>query len=103
MVCNNPACIGNYDFDNISNFAIQRFVEGNNTLDMLVEAKSAREVEEICLVCLLDVEDDKIQELELSCNHSVECEVTTCREQLRDMIENELKNKNTDSNFKKIV
>ncbi len=101
MVCRNPSCLGNYDFDHISSFAIQRFVEGLSTVDMLVEAKTTKEVEEICLVCLLDVEDDKIQELQLSCQNSVNCKVTNCREQLRDIIEYKLRCKKNGPYFNK--
>jgi len=103
MFCGNPKCIGNYDFDRISAFAIQRFVDGHNTIDMLTEAKTSREVEEICLVCLLDVDDNKITELDLSCLHSVDCEVTNCREQLRELIEYELKINKNECSFKKIL
>jgi hypothetical protein len=103
MVCRNPTCLGNYDFDHISSYAVQRFVEGQSTIDLLVEAKTTKEVEEICLVCLLDVEDNKIQELELSCQNSVDCEVTNCREQLREMIEYKLKCKNSEIKFKKVL
>jgi len=103
MVCRNPACLGNYDFDHISEYAIRRYVEGHNTVDMLVAAKSATEVEEISLVCLLDVSDNEVHKLELSCRNSLECEVTICRKQLRDMIEYKLKCKGNDSKFKKIL
>ena len=70
MTCHNPVCLGNYDFDRIAFFARKRFIEGCNTVTLLEQAVSEREKEEIALVCLLDVEDDKIQELYLSCRHS---------------------------------
>ncbi|MFV1985174.1 MAG: hypothetical protein ACC657_16615 [Thiohalomonadales bacterium] len=103
MVCRNPSCLGNYDFDHICTIAIQRFVEGYNTVDMLVGAKTTQEVEEICLVCLLDVEDNKIEEMELSCEHSVNCKVTNCREQLREIIEYKLRCKKNNVNLKKAL
>jgi hypothetical protein len=90
MVCRNPGCLGNYDFDHIAFFAKKRFVDGFDTVSMLEHAKSEREKEEIALVCLLDVEDDQIRNLKLSCRYKDQCKVTTCREKLKEMIEHEL-------------
>ncbi len=90
MTCHNPGCLGNYDFDHIAFFARKRFVEGCNTITLLEQAESEREKEEITLVCLLDVEDDKIQDLQLSCRHAGSCKVTDCRDKLKKMIEEEL-------------
>jgi hypothetical protein len=83
-------CLGNYDFDQIAYFAKKRFVEGFNTLTLLEQAESEREKEEIALVCLLDVEDDKIRELQLCCRHSYVCKVVGCRGKLEKIIEEEL-------------
>ena len=82
--------MGNYDFDQIAYFAKKRFVEGCNTINLLEQAESEREKEEIALVSLLDVEDDEIRDLELSCKHSAACEVIDCRDRLRKMINDEL-------------
>ena len=90
MVCRNPGCLGNYDFDHIAYFARKRFVEGCNTVSLLEQAKSEQEKEEIALVCLLDVEDDQIQDLKLSCRYNGQCKVTSCRAKLKKMIEEEL-------------
>ncbi len=90
MVCRNPGCLGNYDFDQIAFYAKKRFVEGYDTVSLLEQAKSEREREEIALVCMLDVEDDLIRDLKLSCRYSNTCKVTTCREKLKKMIEHEL-------------
>lgn len=90
MVCRNPGCLGNYDFDQIASFARKRFVEGYDTLSLMEQAKSEREKEEIALVCMLDVEDDQIRDLQLSCKYSRQCKVTTCREKLKKMITDEL-------------
>jgi hypothetical protein len=90
MVCRNPGCLGNYDFDHIAFFAKKRFVEGYDTVSLMNRAKSEREKEEIALVCLLDVEDDHIRDLKLSCRYSGQCKVTTCRAKLKKMIEQEL-------------
>jgi len=62
MTCNNPRCLGNYNFDHIAFFARKRFVEGCNTVTLLEKAESEREKEEIALACLLDIEDNKIRD-----------------------------------------
>jgi len=93
MLCHNPRCLGNYDFDHIAFFARKRFVEGCNTVTLLEQAESECEKEEIALVCLLDVEDDKIRDLQLCCRHANRCKVTDCRVKLKKMIEEELANR----------
>lgn len=93
MTCHNPGCLGNYDFDHIALFAIKRYVEGYNTVTLLEQAESAREKEEIALVCLLDVEDNKIQDLDLCCGHAGHCKVINCRDKLKKMIAEELSKK----------
>jgi hypothetical protein len=90
MICQNPDCLGHYDFDNIAYFAKKRFVEGCNTVALLEQAESEREKEEIALVSLLDVEDDQIRDLELSCKHDKQCKVLDCRDRLKKMIQDEL-------------
>jgi len=90
MSCHNPGCMGNYDFDNIAYFARKRFIEGVSTLLLLEQATSDRERQEIALVSLLDVEDDQIRYLRLSCIHSEECMVFNCRAKLKSMLQEEL-------------
>jgi hypothetical protein len=90
MPCQNPGCMGNYDFDHIAFFAIKRFVEGCNTIELLGAAKTEREKEEIALVCLLHLEDDVIQDLKLCCKYAGQCKTINCREKLKKMIAEEL-------------
>lgn len=90
MTCSNPGCLGNYDFDQISLHARKRFIEGYSTITLMEQAKSEQEKEEIALVCMLDVEDDVVQDMELSCRHTGDCKVTNCRTKLKEMIEYEL-------------
>ena len=93
MVCRNQGCLGNYDFDQIAFFAKKRFVEGYKTVTLLEQAESEREKEEIALVCLLDVEDDKIRDLKLCCRHAGRCKVIDCRDKHINMIDEELVNR----------
>lgn len=90
----NPKCMGSYDFEHIACFARKRFVEGFDTVSLLQQARSQREKEEIALVCMLDVEDEFVRNLKLNCRHAIECEVTDCRDRLRELIERDLAGKN---------
>lgn len=82
----NRECLGKYNFENIAHFAKKRFIEGCDTIELLKQAKSESEKEEIALVCLLDVEDEQIVALELNCKHASECRITDCRDRLRKLI-----------------
>ena len=88
--CYNPKCLGNYNFEHMAYFARKRFVEGFDTVALLQMANSPRQKEEIALVCMLDVEEGVIRDLQLSCRHADACEVTDCRDRLRELIERDL-------------
>ncbi len=90
MVCKKPECLGNYDFDKIVYFARMKFIEGYSTIELLKLASSQNEKEEIALVCLLDVDDDKVRDLQLTCKYVGDCLSINCREKLKRMIEEEL-------------
>jgi hypothetical protein len=90
MVCKKPECLGNYDFDKIAYFARMKFIEGYSTIELLKLASSQYEKEEIALVCLLDVDDEKILDLELTCKYVGKCISMDCRQKLKRMIEEEL-------------
>lgn len=91
MPCQNPRCMGNYNFDHISFFAKKRFIEGCNTIELMKAAKTEKEKEEIALVSLLDIEDGQIQDLHLCCKHTGRCKAIDCRNKLIKMIEKELR------------
>ena len=87
-------CFGNYDFDKIADFARKRFVEGQSTIQLLQQAKTESERQEIALVCMLDVEDELVLDISLDCRYAEDCKVTNCRDKLRQLIESELQNQN---------
>ena len=86
MSCQNPVCMGNYDFNHIAFFALKRFVEGVSTIALLTNAINEREKEEIALVSLLDVEDGEVRDLQLCCKHAGVCKAINCRHKLKLMI-----------------
>lgn len=90
MECSNPKCLVNYNFDHIAFFAIKRFVEGQETIDLMKCARTQREREEVALVSMLDMDDDNIRELNLCCKHAKNCKSLLCREKLRLVIEDAL-------------
>ena len=94
MTCYNPGCLGNYDFDSIVLFARKRFIEGFNTIELMENATSDREKEEIAFVAMLDLNDKTVTELHLDCKHAGACKVTNCRNLLKQMIQEELSTKN---------
>ena len=90
MVYHNRGCMGDYDFDNIASFARKRFVEGYNTIELMEQAKTDREKEEIALVAMLDLDDATVQDLKLFCRYSDRCKLTNCRKLLKQLIERDL-------------
>jgi len=92
MDCYSPDCLGNYNFEHIAFFAKKRFIEGCHTVALLQQASTQCEKEEIALVSLLDVEDDEIRDLQLSCRHAGACRMMDCRSRLKKLIEAELAN-----------
>lgn len=87
MVKEIPHCMGDYNFDEIADFAQQHFVDGIDTVSLLIHAKNQREKEEIMLVSLLDVADDRVRAIELSCRYADQCQITDCRDRLRCKLE----------------
>lgn len=90
MPNHSPGCFGNYDFDNIAKFAKKRFIDGNSTINLLKQARSQTEREEIALVCMLDVQDEFVLDVKVDCRYANDCKVTNCRDKLRRLIETEL-------------
>jgi len=87
----NPDCLGQYDFEHIVDYAYKKFVEGYSTIELLQKAKSQREKEEIALVASMDIDDETVSSLNLSCQHASECQVSTCRQVIKELIEKQLK------------
>jgi len=89
-----PGCIGNYNFAIVTLFARIRFIEGCNTIDLMKNASTHREKEEIALVVMLDLNDKTVTDLKLDCKHAGTCKITTCRNLLIKMINKSLDQKN---------
>ena len=67
MACYVRGCLGNYNFAKIALFARKRFIEGCNTIDLMRNARTHLEKEEIALVAMLDLNDKTVTDLRLDC------------------------------------
>ncbi len=81
-----PDCLGNYNFEHIAFYAKKRFIDGCDTVGLIAQAETEREKEEIALVSLLEVKDNEIRDIELSCRYARTCKILDCRDRLRKMI-----------------
>ncbi|MCK4951834.1 MAG: hypothetical protein KAS48_08445 [Gammaproteobacteria bacterium] len=88
--CHIPKCMENYDFNEIAFFAKKHYIEGCNTIELMGAAKTGREREEIALVSLLQVENDKFRDIQLFCKHPEQCKFMDCRDRLRNRLEEEI-------------
>lgn len=86
-----PKCMGQYNFKEVAAFARKRFIEGIDTISLLMQAQSEREKEQIILVSLLDVDADEVEDLQLSCRYADQCDIKACRKRLRGQLESDLK------------
>lgn len=89
MPCQNPGCMRKYDFDHIAFYARKRYVEGISTIVLLCNAKTDGEKTLIILASLLDLDDDKIRELQPYCSGQCQHLMFDLRDRLRLMIEQE--------------
>ncbi|HEB93815.1 MAG TPA: hypothetical protein ENI94_10215 [Gammaproteobacteria bacterium] len=83
-------CLGDYDFEHIAYYAKKRFIDGISTVTLIAQAKTARAKEEIALVSMLDITDEDIRDMQLSCRYADECRIMDCRDRLRKMITEKL-------------
>lgn len=81
------ACLGDYNFSRIAEYAKKRFIDGISTVTLLTQATTEREREEIALVCLLDIEDAEVHDLQLTCQYAHNCKIDFCRDVLRKLIQ----------------
>lgn len=81
------ACLGDYQFSRIADYAKKRYIDGISTMVLMNQATSEKEREEIALVCLLDIEDSEVKSLKLTCKYATECKIDFCRDVLRKMIQ----------------
>ena len=80
-------CLGNYNFDNIAQYAHQHFIEGCSLLELFQRAKSNRQRQEATLVSYMDYKDKKIENLELTCQYKEQCKATNCQLIIKEKIE----------------
>ena len=94
MECYVPGCLSNYNFANLELFARNQFIEGCNTIDLMRNARTYREKEEIALVAMLDLSNKTVTDLRLDCKHADTCKSTHCRNLLNKIVKEGLVKKN---------
>lgn len=87
MKNSNVGCFGQYDFNHIVKFAKKRFIDGCSTISLLKQARTEVEREEIALVCMLDIKDEVVLDLQLECRYADKCKITNCRDKIRKLLE----------------
>lgn len=86
MTCFNSECVSHSDFERIAFYARKRFVEGVDTITLMVQARDDLEKREIALAALLDLDDDCIRNLNLfSCSNQA-CTAGSYRPKLQQML-----------------
>ncbi len=85
-----PDCLGDYDFEHIAYYAKRRFIDEVSTVTLIAQAKTARAKEEIALVSMLDIRDEDIRDIQLSCRYADKCQIMNCRDRLRKMIKKQI-------------
>lgn len=58
MITDSSNYFGELDFEHLAYYAHKRYIEGVQTIELMKQANSDQEKEEIALVALLDVQDD---------------------------------------------
>lgn len=89
MACQSTGCVKRYQYERVAHYARKRYVEGIATVVLLCRARAEDEKQLIVLASMLDVDDEKFQELMPSCNCRCRHRMLEFRERLRIMLEAE--------------
>lgn len=81
-----PKCLGDYNFKHIAFYAVKRFIDGDDLIMLMEQAGSGHAKEEVALVCKLDIEDETIMGIDITCRYDNQCQVHDCRSQIKKMI-----------------
>ena len=89
MPCEHHGCLRQFDFEHIAFYARKRYVEGISTIVLLCNAKTECDKTLIALASLLDLDDDRIRELQPCCSDTCQRLMFDLRDRLRLMIRRE--------------
>lgn len=87
MTCFHSECISNSDFERIALYARKRFIEGIDTVTLMIQASDELEKREIALAALLGLDDDSIRDLNLFTCDNQACKASSYRPKLQQMLE----------------
>ena len=83
-------CFCEYDIDELIHVGHKRYVENIPTVELMKNALSEKEKDEICVISMLDVDDDKLEKLRGDRVVDQKCNVISCRRLLRKQIKRKL-------------
>jgi len=83
-------CFCNYDLDELIELGYKKYVKNIPTVELMKEATSEKEKDEICVISMLDVDDDKLEEVMSDMLEDEKCNVLSCRKLLRRQIRKKL-------------
>ena len=83
-------CFCDYDIDELIEVARKRYVDKVPTVDLMQRSGSPKEKDEVCIVSMLDVDDEKLAELVKKSLIDEKCDVISCRRFLKKQISRKL-------------
>ncbi len=86
-------CFCKYGDNELAAIARKKFVDQRSTMDLMESAKSEREMDEVAVISLFDVEDVALSELMKEKLEDDRCSVVSCRKMLKRQIEGMIKAK----------
>ena len=79
-------CFCEYDIDELIDLGYRRYVKNIPTVELMNEAISEKEKDEVCVISMLDIDDDKLEEVMGDMTADKKCNIISCRRLLRKQI-----------------
>lgn len=80
------ACFCEYDLDDLIDVGYKRYVKNIPTVELMEKAISEKEKDEICLISMLDIDEDNLAEVMGDLIVDEKCHILSCRRLLRKQI-----------------
>ena len=83
-------CFCKYDIDELIHIGRKKYLEKIPTVELMKEATSRKEKDEVCVISMLDIDDEKLEEVMANKVTDKKCNVISCRQMLREQIKKKL-------------